>query len=135
LKLVVDTKVLLGALISNSTTRSLLLSPNHDFYVPEFALQEVEKYLDLISSKSGLSLDEIKLLLDTIAINMKVVPIRKIVRSFAKAEAAMKKIDEKDVPFLALALSFKCDGIWSNDKHLKQQSLVRVWNTIELISL
>ena len=42
-------------------------------------------------------------------------------------------MDEKDAPFLALALSIDCDGIWSNDRDLKEQSLIKVWNANELV--
>jgi predicted nucleic acid-binding protein len=41
LKLVEDTNILFSALIKNSTTRSVLLNPNHNFYVPEFVIEEV----------------------------------------------------------------------------------------------
>jgi predicted nucleic acid-binding protein len=60
LKLVVDTNVLLGALIKNSTTRSRLLNPDHEFLIPEFALEEVEKYVDVISSKSAMEAEKLK---------------------------------------------------------------------------
>ena len=75
MKLVVDTNILLGALMKSSTTRSILLNPNHSFYIPEFVIEEVKKYSELISSKSGLSGEEIKLLFDILATNMNVVPL------------------------------------------------------------
>ena len=93
------------------------------------------KYSDVISSKSGLAKKEIKLLIDTLATNLKLVPLEEFVEGFGQAEEALNNIDEKDIPFLALALSIKCDGIWSNDKHLKEQRLVKVWNTLEIVSL
>ena len=135
MKLVVDTNVLLGALIRNSTTRLLLMNPDHEFSIPEFALEEVAKYSNVISSKSGLTKKEIKLLLDTLAGNLKLVPLVEFAEGFAQAEKVLNNIDQKDVPFLALALSIKCDGIWSNDKHLKEQKLVKVWNTLEIVPL
>lgn len=133
MKLVVDTNVLLSALIRNSTSRSIILNPEHDFYVPEFALQEVEKYSDIISSKSGLPKKEIELLFDILKVKLEVVPLEDFRESFGKAEVAVGHVDEKDVPFLALALNIECDGIWSNDAHLKEQKLVDVWNTIQLV--
>ena len=41
--------------------------------------------------------------------------------------------DSDDIDFLALALSLNSQ-IWSNDKHFKQQSLVKVFTTAELIN-
>jgi len=40
--------------------------------------------------------------------------------------------DPDDIDFLALALSAD-SAIWSNDPHLKQQSLAKVFTTKELI--
>jgi len=48
LKLIVDTNIILKALIKNSKVRAILLSPNHQFYVPEYSLEEVERYLPLL---------------------------------------------------------------------------------------
>ncbi|MHB2036683.1 MAG: PIN domain-containing protein [Nitrososphaerales archaeon] len=135
MKLIVDTNILLGALIKNSTTRSILLNPNHEFYVPEFAKEEVAKHFDLISSKSGLPVKEIKLLFDIIATNLQIVPLEEFRESFGRAEEVMLGVDLKDVPFLALALSIECNGIWSNDRDMKEQKLIRVWNAIELMKV
>ena len=44
-------------------------------------------------------------------------------------------IDEKDVPFIALALSIKNDGIWTNDKHFKKQKKIKIFTTQDLIKL
>ena len=133
MKLVVDTNVILGALIRNSTTRSLILNPNHEFFTPEFALDEVERNYHVLSVKSGLPLEEIRLLYDILKLKLEIVPVEDVLDSYEKAENALAKVDEKDVPFLAAALSIDCDGIWSNDAHLKKQRLVKVWNTLELV--
>jgi predicted nucleic acid-binding protein len=63
LKLVVDTNIIFKALIKMSRARAILLNPNHQFYLPEYALEEVEKHLSLIRDKSGLSEEEVKLAL------------------------------------------------------------------------
>ena len=42
--------------------------------------------------------------------------------------------DPDDADFLALALTLKA-SVWSNDPHLKQQSLVEVFTTGELIDM
>ena len=41
-------------------------------------------------------------------------------------------VDEKDIPYVVAALVCKAK-IWSNDKHLKAQSLVQVFTTTELL--
>ncbi|WP_394296510.1 PIN domain-containing protein [Pyrococcus abyssi] len=45
-----------------------------------------------------------------------------------EAYKVMKNIDEKDTPFLALALKLKCP-IWSNDSDFERQNLVKVYKT------
>jgi len=50
-----------------------------------------------------------------------------------KAKEIIGNIDKKDTPFIAVALSFKNNGIWFNDKHLKGQSEVKIFSTRELI--
>lgn len=46
----------------------------------------------------------------------------------------MKEIDEKDAPFLALALQLGLP-IWSNDKHFQRQKEVRVYTTRDILRL
>ncbi len=45
MKIVVDTNVILRALIKNSKVRGILLSPRHRFYILEYALEETRKHL------------------------------------------------------------------------------------------
>ena len=49
-----------------------------------------------------------------------------------EAYEIMKDIDEKDTPYIALALKLNCP-IWSNDTDLKKQNKVKVYNTKELL--
>jgi predicted nucleic acid-binding protein len=42
--------------------------------------------------------------------------------------------DPDDMVYFALALRMKCP-IWSNDKKLKEQEKVKVYNTHELVNL
>lgn len=101
--------------------------------MPEYAIEEVQKYFDLVASKSGLETRQLKLLFNILLERLEVVPAKHIFANLGKAEKALESIDGKDVPFLALALSINCDGIWSNDRDLKRQRLVEVWNTAEVV--
>lgn len=135
MKLVVDTNVLLSALIKKSTSRYILLNPNHTFYIPESAIEEVQKYFNTIHLKSGLSTNEIKFLFDLLTSNFQIIPLSDFLQCYEGAKKVMQHIDEKDTPFVALANCIECDGIWSNDKDLKKQDLVRVWNTEEIVTV
>jgi predicted nucleic acid-binding protein len=74
LKLVVDTNIILKALIKNSKARAILLNPNHEFCLPEYAIEETERHLPLIVEKTGLSAGGVKLVLSILLTNMQVIP-------------------------------------------------------------
>jgi len=116
LKLIVDTNIILSALIKGSKVRAIPMSPNHRFYIPEYALEEIEKHLCLVVEKTALSENEVKLALDILLTNMQVIHSEDIMTKLNEVEEIMGSHDMGDVPFLAAALSIDCDGIWSDDK-------------------
>jgi len=134
-KLVVDTSVLIAALMRKSTVRKLFLNPLFEFYVPEYCIEEIEGHVDEISKRSGLSVESVYLLLGVLLASVQVVPADRIVKKYEEAEKIMGKIDRGDVPFVALALSFPNDGIWTEDKHFLKQDRVKVWRTKDLLKL
>jgi len=135
LKFVLDTNILLKALIRNSKVRAALLSPNHQLFVPEYAVEETRRHFGLIVKKTGLSEEEVKLVLGVLLTNLHVILSRDIMANWKVAEGIMVDIDRSDIPFVAAALSLPCDGIWSDDIHLKRQKRVKVWNTKEVLGL
>ena len=133
MKLIVDTNILLKALIKDSKVRAILLNPSYQFAVPEYALEEVERHIPLIVEKSSLSEREIKLALSILLTNMRVIPKEDVLAKWSEAEEIMGSIDKNDAPFIAASLSMSCDGIWSDDKHLKRQNRVKVWTTDDIL--
>jgi len=134
-KLVLNTSILFAALLKKSTVRTLLLNPLFEFYVPEFCIEEIEKHVEEIVDRSGLSAENVYLLLGVLLSSVQVVPAERILKKYIEAEKIMGKIDRDDVPFVALALSFPNDGIWSEDKHFLKQKKVKVWRTQDLLNL
>jgi predicted nucleic acid-binding protein len=134
LRIVVDTNVLLKALIRSSKVRAILLSPDHQFYLPDYAVEEVERHLPVLMEKTGLS-EEVRLVLSVLLTNIQVIHSEAIVAAWGEAEEIIGAIDRSDIPFVAASLSTACDGIWSDDKDLKRQGKVRVWNTREMMRL
>jgi len=132
-KLVVDTSILFAALLKKSTVRELLLNPLFEFYVPEFCIEEIEKHVEEIAERSGLSVDNVYLLLGVLLASVQVVPAERILKKYKEADRVIGKIDRDDVPFVALALSFPNDGIWSEDKHFLRQKKVKVWRTRDIL--
>jgi len=134
MRIVVDTNILISSLIKDSITREILLLPYMDFYLPEFALEEVEAHKVKISKLSGLSPDEIDFSLDLLLENISIVPAQTIRPYLKEAEKIIGDIDPEDIPFIALALAVDNDGIWTNDKHFKKVRKIKIWNTPELLA-
>lgn len=132
MKLVLDTNILIAALIKDSTTRKMLTHPEMEYLVPEFALQEVEANKDEIIQKSRLPTERFQLLLEELKSNLQITPETYIIHR-EEAERIMNSIDPEDTVFVALALSTKNDGIWSEDKHFQKQHVIKVWKTKDLI--
>jgi len=134
MRLIVDTNILISSLIKDSITREILLLPSMDFYLPEFALEEVEAHKTKISKLSGLSPDEIDFFLDVLLENISIVSAQTIRPHLKEAERIIGDIDPGDIPFIALALAVDNDGIWTNDKHFKKVKKLKVWKTSELLA-
>lgn len=135
MRLVIDTNILISALIKDSITRELLLFPSMEFLLPEYALQEIEAHKSHISKQSNLSKDEIDIVLSVLLENICIVPASEIMPYLERADKIIGSIDQSDVPFVALALSIKNDGIWSNDKHFEKIKGVKVWKTSDLLKV
>jgi predicted nucleic acid-binding protein len=103
------------------------------FYLPEYALEETEIHKPKTSRLSGLSFDEIDILLNSLLENISIVPAQTIRPYLKKAERIVGGIDPGDIPFVALALAVENDGIWSNDKHFKAIKRIKVWKTSDLL--
>lgn len=133
MKLVVDTNVIVAGILRDSSTRKVLLHPIFTFYIPEFAFSEIEQNKDELIEKSGLTRHRFHMVIDRIKQKLIIVPSHKFRGFYPMALELIRKVDETDAPFLALALSFDNDGIWSNDTHFDKQNVIRVWKTKELI--
>jgi predicted nucleic acid-binding protein len=133
LKLIIDTNIILKALIKGPNVRGILLSPNHEFFLPEHGIEEIEDHLHLVANKTGLSPSDIRLALGILLTNLQVVPSNDLLPFWAEAQEIMDPIDSEDTPFIATALAVRPDGIWSDDEHFKRQKKIKVWNTKNLI--
>lgn len=76
-----------------------------------------------------------KVVLDALLSNMELISSKKTLGKWKEAERIMAAVDREDVPFLAAALSTRCDGIWSDDAHFRRQKRVRVWTTKDVLML
>jgi predicted nucleic acid-binding protein len=81
MKIVIDTNVLMAGLLKESVVRTILLSRNISFFLPEYALSEIKKYENELLTKSGYSKGELIFLMNSLLQNIKIVPW-KIIKSF-----------------------------------------------------
>jgi len=135
MKLVVDTNILMAALIKDSSIRKIIVTSKHDFYIPQAAVEEIYGYIDLISKKNSLSREENLQFLSTLLKYMKKVDFEFYKHKMKEGKKIIGKIDKKDIPFIALALSFENNGIWTEDKHFEKQKKIKTWRTTHLLSL
>ncbi|MBS3158184.1 hypothetical protein J4206_02765 [Candidatus Woesearchaeota archaeon] len=128
--LVIDANILFAALIKISTTSEFLFK--HTLYAPEFIFEEFEKYKDEIKRKTSRTEDDFNELFDLFERNVILIPKEEIAPFLKRAENISP--DEKDIPYIALALKLNC-AIWSNDKLLKKQDEVKIYSTEEIVRL
>lgn len=133
MRLIVDANILISALIRNSITRKILIDSFINFYTPEYTFDEIEKHLGYISKKNSLTINENKEILEILSNYIYIVEVEFYIDYMEDAEKIIGKIDERDVPYIALALAINNDGIWSDDDHFKQQNKVKVLKTQDLI--
>ena len=128
MRLVVETNVLFSLFKNTPSFKQFIRENDLDLFSPDKLLNELDKHSDRICKVSGLSeksYNSIRQLLPDIVSIMSVSP--KQIKSVTPLIS-----DPKDTPFLALAVSLGC-SIWSNDKHFKEQAIVDVFTTSELI--
>lgn len=130
MKLVVDNNALFSIMNPRSVSSYLFLSIKAKFFAPEFVKSELNRHKEDCLLKSKLSGHEFELRQEEVEENIKFFKSSEYGDFLEKSLNA--SIDLDDADFLALALSIKA-SIWSNDPHLKQQSLVKVFTTKELV--
>jgi predicted nucleic acid-binding protein len=132
MRLVLDTNILIAALIKDSLTRKFFFFPDLELLLPEYALEEVNRHRAKIARHSRLTYREIDLLLSLLLESVTVVPAKRILPHLMAADALIGDIDKDDVPFVALALAMENDGIWSNDRAFENLPGIKLWKTPDI---
>ena len=97
---VVDANIILSALISDSTTRRLLVDLDDDLLTPAYVHDEIENYTDMVSEKAGLTLVEVGDLIEILFKRIEVVPRSEVLNSLQKAARIMRDVDPDDAVYL-----------------------------------
>lgn len=130
--LVVDANVLFSAMIVDGKTRELLFSDNLQLMVPEFLFTEFEGHIEEIKEKSGLSREEMDMILSIFKERMDIVPKEEFESVLKEANDVCP--DPDDTEYFALSIA-KEAYLWSDEKRLKKQDKVKVISTSELITI
>src|SRR3989338_6795467 len=128
--LVADANILFSFFDAESKARKLLLLKDVELFSPRFLLKELVEHKEEIEEKFGLSEGQFSLELKLIETNVKLVPLKEFEDFVEKVKALSSDTD--DLQYLALALKLNLP-LWSNDKELKKQSVIKVFSTKELI--
>ena len=133
MKIVIDTNCIISALIRDNISRKIIFNNNFYFITPDFALTEIYKYKSEIMEKANIFDDEFDILLSLIFENIQIIPIGEYEDNLETSKSLIRDIN--DIPFIALAIALKVDGIWSDDNDFFEQDRVKVFRTEEMVRL
>lgn len=128
MKIVIDTNIIISALLKDSMTRKIILSQKFTFLTPDYTLEEIQKYEEYILEKAGISDQDFEIILSMMFEKVKIVNKEEYQNQMEVSQSMLK-----DVPFLALALSSKADAIWTEDKHFLNQDKIKTFGTEYMI--
>ena len=133
MKLVIDANIVISAALNiEGKTREIIFLENIELLAPDFLLSELNEHKLELIEKSVVSEEELNLAIYTILSKVRLIYYSEFNSFLEKA----KKIcpDPDDEEYFALSLSLDIP-IWSNDKDLKEQNVVKVISTKELIEM
>jgi predicted nucleic acid-binding protein len=127
---IVDTNILITFFWKENVFEKIIKKYKLVCYSPEYALEEINKYKDLIIQKTNISNKEFEAKRLELAININFVNLKEYEDCLKKALEISP--DPNDIDFFALALKLNYP-IWSNDKDLKNQNKVLVLTTKNIL--
>ncbi len=131
--IVVDTNIIISALLKDSKIREIIVSSKDKLLVPEITFQEIEDHRNELIEKSGLSDKDFSILILKLKEYLTIVPNAKLVVYWKEAESIIGNIDKDDILIISASLSNNCCPIWSNDKHFLKQIKIKIYTNEEMI--
>lgn len=126
--MVVDANIIFAALIKNGPVANILFKGEFTWYVPAFCFEEISKYERVLTTKTKRA-----------NIHQAFADLLGLLNTLPRAEydasstlARKASPDPKDAAYLALTHHLGCE-LWSDDKALKNQELIPVVTTQELL--
>lgn len=135
MNIIIDSNILFSALIKDSVTRRIILEHEGIFLFPYFIFDEMKKHKGDLIKKSEMKKEEFDELLTLLLKKVIIVPVEKMKQYKEEAFEIVKDIDPDDIIFVACVLAYKDSILWSDDKKLKNQTRIAVFNTGEIIKI
>lgn len=132
MQFVVDTNIVVAALLRKGDTQKLLFSNLFEFFSPDFIRVEVLKHRQEFMQKASMNEAEFLNALELAFENIVVAPPEEYLQFEEKALSICPEGHKDDWPFIALSLKLDC-AVWSNDSALKRQQKIKVFSTKELL--
>ena len=133
MRVVIDANELFSLLIKGSrSSKEIFLSKNIELIAPEFILEEFTSNKDELLSKTHRTEAEFSEALSVFKSRVKLISEQEFCQFMPESNEIFPE-HTKDMPYLALALKFNCP-IWSEEKLLKKQRRVEIFNTKELFN-
>lgn len=132
MKLVIDANILFSLMKKDSVSSELFFLIDAEYFAPDFLEVEFKNHLKECIIKSGLKEEDFQLRLNQIKSKIKFIPLPNYIPFLKKSISLLPH--PEDSPYLAVALLLNV-RIWSNDKDLKKQTIVKVMNTKELLEI
>lgn len=89
MNIVIDTNVVISALIKDSFTRRVLIQSGWSFSYPAIAFGEIQEHSGLIRQKAGLDEKELKHLLDRLFVHINIIPTNALLPKIEEAKALL----------------------------------------------
>lgn len=141
MELVIDTNILFSYFRENSFVNGTIKSGLFELFSPESALNELDKYSEVICSKSFISDARFRVLLEELKRHVSFMPTGEYSMFFGEVKLIAGKLNQKDAEelledadFVAVSLKLQTP-LWSNDKVFKKVEGIKSFTTAEIVEL
>lgn len=131
MELIIDATEIFIALTGYGITKEIIFSDMVKLYAPEYLFDELNEHKSRIKEISKLSENEFEELVSLLKTRIKIIPKKEFDIFLSKADELIA--DQDDTEYLALSLSKNNMPIWSEDHHFKEQLIVKIFTTKELV--
>jgi|SRR3989344_733637 len=131
---VIDANEIFSLLIRGSKdSEAIFFSDEVELIAPEVMMVEFSNNKEEILSKTHRIEEEFSRMVSLLERRINLIP-KQDFEEFIERALKLLSGHSKDAPYLALALKYKCP-LWSEEKLLKEQPEVKVFNTKELSAI